>query len=251
MSDIVFNQYLLYKSQESKNTMNYNNDNNKVAVIVEPRKHNMLQSVIKNVATFLDKTWNLHIFTFDIKWCADLFPEWNIKFTKLSHDNLSTLQYSHLLMNKEFWNSISEEHILIFQTDCIFFRKGFDNFLEYDYIGPNYYNPKHLTPNGIGIQGGVSLRKKSAMLDCIDKINYDIINNYRKEKRCDILNDDIEDVFFTHACQILNKNVATNYINKTFGIEVPFDFYNKTLCHHGANKPYFTVAQSLELLSNS
>ena len=45
----------------------YNNDNTKVAVIVEPREHEFMEQVIRNVATALDNTWNIHIFTSNIE----------------------------------------------------------------------------------------------------------------------------------------------------------------------------------------
>lgn len=40
-------------------------DNDKVAVIVEPRKHKYLLGVIKNVMSSLGTDWNLHIFGSD------------------------------------------------------------------------------------------------------------------------------------------------------------------------------------------
>lgn len=250
MSNLVFTQYLKTLKNINK-CMKYNDKNNKVAVIVEPRKHEMLEFVIKNVATKLDETWNLHIFTSDPEWCMNLFPDWIIKYTKISCDNLTIQQYSNLLMDKQFWELIKEEHILIFQTDCIFFKSGFDKFLEYDYIGPNYYNPKHVSPLGNGIQGGVSMRRKSAMIDCIKNIDYNIINNYRKNMGSHILDDVIEDVYFTHACEILKKNVATKQINRNFGIEVCYDYNLETHCHHGFNKPYLSMEDAMKLLSNS
>lgn len=254
MSDMVFREYLISKCEKLKKPqerMIYNTKNKKVAVLVEPREHEFLELVVRNVATILDDSWNIQIFTSNPEWCMKIFPDWRIKFVKLEFDNCTREQYSGLLMSKQFWELIHEEHILIFQTDCIFFKKGIDAFLEYDYIGPNYYAQQHVTPEGRGIQGGVSLRRRSAMIDCIENVTYDIINKYRKEKGFPIMNDVIEDVYFTHACEILGKNVATREINKSFGIECAYDYTINTHCHHGVNKPYFSIQDAMRLLANS
>lgn len=253
MSDIIFKNYLIENCNILRNIQKpfiYNNENIKVAVIVEPREHELLEAVIRNVSNILDDSWNIHIFTSNIEWCQKLLPGWCIKYTLLGFNNCTREEYSKLLMSKNFWNQIKEEHVLIFQTDCIFFKKGLDQFLNYDYIGPNYYAPQHVTPLGKGIQGGVSLRKKSAMIECIEKVNYEIINEYRKNNNCNEMNDVIEDVYFTHACEILNKNVATREINKFFGIECAYDYNTNTHCHHGANKRYFGIQEALKLLSD-
>ena len=47
-------------------TINNNIQNEKVAVIVEPRKHKYLIPVIKQVMSKFDNTWNLRIFGSDM-----------------------------------------------------------------------------------------------------------------------------------------------------------------------------------------
>ena len=60
MIDQFFNHFV------TKDVTILNKDeNNKVAVIVEPRKHKYLIGVIKNVMSSLGKDWNLNIFVSD------------------------------------------------------------------------------------------------------------------------------------------------------------------------------------------
>jgi hypothetical protein len=250
MSHIVFSEYLNLKFKDSNIGFSNNLKNNRAAVIVEPRKHEFLEPVLRNVATILNSSWNIYVVTFDIEWIKNILgSNWNISFIKLNVDNLTQEQYSNLLMSKEFWELFKEESILIFQSDCIFFKEGLEKFLEYDYIGPNYYNISHMTPLSNGIQGGVSLRKRSVMLECIDKVSYDSMNKYRISKGFPIIDKVIEDVFFTHACEILKKNVATKKINSLFGIEA--DYEPDTHCHHGFNKHYFSIKDAIGLVSDN
>lgn len=249
MSSIVFTEFLNFQCDKLKkeNIPFINNSkNNKAAIIIEPRKHDFLEHVLRNVATNLNSSWNIYVITYYPEWVQNLLKNWNIGLIKLNVNNITTEQYSNMLLSTSFWNLFKEESILIFQSDCIFFKKGFEHFLEYDYIGPNYYNPIHMTPLNNGIQGGVSLRNRLSMIECIEKVSYDSMNNYRIEKGLNIIDNIIEDVFFTHACEILHKNVATKNNNSNFGIEAEFN--PDTYCHHGWNKNYFTASDALKLL---
>lgn len=252
MSHVVFSEYLKFQCERlrKENQPFINNPkNNKAAIIIEPRKHEFLEHVLRNVATNLNSSWNIYVVTFDIEWIQNIMKNWNIGFIKLNANSITKEQYSQMLMSKTFWEIFHEESILIFQSDCIFFKKGIEKFLDYDYIGPNYYNENHITPLNNGIQGGISLRKRTVMIECIDKISHESMNKYRNDHGFNNINEIIEDVFFTHACEILHKNVATKKINSEFGIEADYDF--DTHCHHGFNKSYFNCGDALKLLSNS
>jgi hypothetical protein len=166
---------------------------------------------------------------------------------------MSREEYSTLLMSKGFWNMIPEENILIFQTDAMLFRRGIDTWIDdseynYDYVGANYYNPKHIAPDIQGIQGGLSLRKKSAMLECIEKLDVAKIQKYRMNKGYEYLPERViaEDVFFTHACEILKKKVPSVEKRREFSIEADFD--SCALGHHGLTHEYLTEEQQKQLL---
>jgi hypothetical protein len=107
---------------------------------------------------------------------------------------------------------------LIFQTDSIICKQNKDvinDFIKYDYVG---------APLKAGLvgNGGLSLRRKSKMLEIIDKCEY------KKEP---------EDVYFSVACNLpLNKpsfdeakkfSVEGVYNDNSFGVHKIWRFFNK------------------------
>lgn len=229
--------------------------NSKVVVIIEPRyDHPMLPHVIKNVMFHLGPEWNLRVFTSQ-RGKATLTATWkwlNVDIVALPFDNLTHTLYNQLLMSLSFWESIPEEHILIFQTDCILFR-GIDNkWLEYAYVGANYYNTANTAPHIGGIQGGLSMRNKTAMIKCIEQVPKNYIDEYRhfyglRATKKD--NDMHEDVYFSHACEILNLHVPSVSERKHFAVEV--DFFPMTCGFHGFQHPYFTEEQEEAYVKNA
>ena len=110
-------------------------------------------------------------------------------------DDLRGQAYSDLLTNPEFWNSMPTENLLLIQTDTMCLGgDGFDGIEEYDYAGAPWwlqcpqtkyvfspdsgpYRPTaisqgwalgELWPKLVG-NGGLSFRKKSAMVECCRK----------------------------------------------------------------------------------
>jgi glycosyltransferase involved in cell wall biosynthesis len=184
----------------------------KCAVIVEPRNHEMLEPVIRNIMPRLNKNWefdkkennkwNLHIFcgNQNHELVKSLLPNWKYKITNMEVDDLTREEYSSMLMNRDFWEKIDAEDILIFQTDCAIFN-GFDidHWLDkgYGYIGAAYsWGPRDedgnlirdsICPPGkwFNMNGGFSLRKKSAMLKCIEEVTLQDIIKHRKENDLD------------------------------------------------------------------
>jgi len=259
-----------YESLKSdKFSFNYLDSNDKVAVIVEPRKLEIFPYIVYNVMYNLGPEWNLHIFAHDAEFIKNCLPlsQFSYKLSIMYNDNLTPDDYNMMFKSVNFWNSIKEENILIFQTDSCIINPipNIDKYLKYPYIGgiyqcsyptekfiPNrqtYYsdmnwcshpNQVHLcnTPyHHYSICGGFSLRKKSAMIDCINKIDKQQIIEYRKKFAMNvhnyILTTEIgEDIYFQHALEMLNyelptidtcmdfcENLSTNYTNtKAFGI---------------------------------
>ena len=224
------------KIKESDETIQNSDKNDKVAVIVEPRNHRLLEPVIRNVMHHLGKEWNLHIFGHDLAYIKSSFPKSNFTFTGLTSNNLTTEEYNKLLRNLDFWNAIKQEHILIFQTDSFIMNKlpNLDKYLEYPFIGGVYksYIFENKQVNGwdergaiqltdtpkqdFSINGNFSLRKKSAMVDCLHKITDDLIKNNKKlnSKFPEIIeafmgNKQGEDFYFHHALEFLNYNLPS------------------------------------------
>ena len=266
------------KSQQIK----YYPNSNKTAVILDPRFNPLMEAVIRNFMYFMNPDeWNLCIISYSgyenlIKTIFPncIFKAIDAKYIYFKNDlpNIEIISYNEIFLSTEFWKNIPGEHIFIFQTDCIMYKMFPYYYLLYDYCGANYYNS--CSPIYVGINGGCSLRKKSTMIECIEKINWNIdvpeyktklitvykkyknpINfnkiNYRHNEKIYFSHNTKcnEDVFFTHACEILMKCVPDN-INRTF-FSTEVDINIHTCVHHGWNKNYHTNIFAIEILNNS
>jgi hypothetical protein len=204
---------------------------NKFCVIIEPRKHPLLESVLKNFMALLSqKNWGLIIFhgTENEEFVSNIISKWKTVYSiKLNYDNLSTRMYNQLLCSNDFWNifkTIGAEHVLIFQTDVLLLRPDIDDFIEYDYVGAPW-NPETISfcrnnefPGG---NGGFSLRNVDAMIDCIHQIPFQHIMN--------------EDVYFSLICHHLHKKLPPMSISSQFSVE---SFYYENPC--GLHKPHLS-----------
>jgi hypothetical protein len=151
------------------------------AVIVEPRKHKALKFVLHNFLTNLSDDWSIIIFhgTENMEYVKDILTSLpdhvgRVTLVNLNVSNLTREEYSRLLTTKEFHNKIPTEMFLIFQTDTIIFHKNkhlINNFLNYDYVGAPWLPWCQVGPYQVG-NGGLSLRKKSKMLQIIETVPY-------------------------------------------------------------------------------
>lgn len=245
-------EYYLKKKFETKSlneTFIHHPDSNKVAIIIEPRFDLITEAVIYNFMHFLNPLgWNLIIISYSGYQLqiqqkypfASVYTIGNkhIIFDSSGNPHINIHSYNEILLDKFFWQNIREEIIIIFQRDCIMFRPFPTYFLQYDYAGSNYLYEK--APVIGGINGGFSIRNRNTMIECIEKITWDEINEYRKTRKYTDENTPLkshnEDIFFTHACEILCKNVPDKYTRTLLCIEN--DFNIETSVHHGWNKCY-------------
>jgi len=199
------------------------------AIIVEPRKHKALEFVLTNFIQNLDDNWGFMIFhSIDNKY----FVENIINNSLAKHKNKITLinlnvdsndftikEYSTMFFHKNFYNYIPTETFLIFQTDSIILKENknkINNFLNYDYVGAPW--PKTMGIHGemeVG-NGGLSLRKKSKMLELLKykKLGIDNIlqNKYGKYVA--------EDMFFNgYYTKEIKVNKPSFDEAKSFSIE--------------------------------
>ena len=209
------------------------------AIIVEPRKHKALYFVLNNFLTNLSDDWaiiichgnkNIDYLNNIIQHKLLHFKE-RITLINLNVDNLTIPDYNNLLTNKSFYDYIPTETFLIFQTDTMIFKQHknlINKFLEYDYVGAPGANYS-LYPESTG-NGGLSLRKKSKMLEIINSVPY---NNLQ------------EDVYFSQSKINLYKpdfekskqfSIEQCFCEKSFGCHQPwhkpetnkiFDHYNE------------------------
>jgi len=226
-SDIIYDileNFILKNNLIENQSIKNNIKNNKVAVIIEPRKHKFLEYIIRNVMYFCankNNDWNLHVVTCQetSDWLKTKLPNWDYKISLLPTYNLTQQQYNDLLLSKDFWNSIDEENVLIFQTDSMMFRDNIDDYLHYDFIGANFFDSNDISLTHGGNNGGFSFRHKSAMLDCLDKISPTYVEIYLKSHGKDIKRNLMEDVYFSSACEMINKKLSTIEDRKYFSIE--------------------------------
>jgi hypothetical protein len=251
MIDPFFNHFV------TKDVTILNKDeNNKVAVIVEPRKHKYLIGVIKNVMSSLGKDWNLHIFGSDHN---EEYIRINLKgnytFTNLNILNLNETSLMLLLQSLSFWESINEEHILFFQVDSFINNKNYTIPMEYGFIGPTYqygyfvgdafFETKAGMDNvSYNLGGGFSFRLKSVMIQCIKNVSLKDIIKYREKHNLNIeyfINKYIidEDVFFCNAMSILKYIHPSREICDAFCSQntVNYDSFGV----HGFDKDYASI----------
>jgi len=147
------------------------------AIIVEPRRHRALQFVLNNFYENLSNDWNIILFhgNQNEQFSRNIINKFSnkdrIKMINLNVDNLTIPQYNNLFMNdKSFYDNIPTETFLVFQTDTMIFpryKNYINSFLKYDYVGaPWPHKPRNNQNVG---NGGLSLRKKSKMLEIMDK----------------------------------------------------------------------------------
>jgi hypothetical protein len=197
------------------------------AVIIEPRKHEALKFVMRNFLDNLDERWNFIIFygnknkEFVFNMIQNEFKNDRNRITliTLNVDNLPIEKYSKLLVSKSFYDNIPTEIFLIFQADtviCSNFKKNIYDFMNHDYVGAPW-------DYGEVGNGGLSLRRKSKMLEIIEKCKYD---------------NEAEDKFFSKACDgvIFNKPTFEEskkfstegvYSDDSFGVHKPWLYINE------------------------
>jgi hypothetical protein len=194
------------------------------AIITEPRIHPAWKLVLNNFLTNLDERWNFLIFCgllnkdFLVELIDTNFKEHKHRITikQLSVENFTSKEYSNFMVEPLIYELIPTETFLTFQLDTLISAKYKDyiyDFIEYDYVGAPWNSIYFANIGNCVGNGGLSLRKKSVILNTIKN---DIYNNRYKDN---------EDVFFSF--NITNKpskekaklfSVETIFSEKSFGI---------------------------------
>ncbi|MEC8063449.1 MAG: DUF5672 family protein [Pseudomonadota bacterium] len=191
-------------------------DNN-IAMIIEPRQHPLLEPVIRNCYEHLG--WPIILFhgTKNLEYInsspylVKLKDQGMLILKNLEKENLTSQEYSTIMISESFWKEIPAENILVFQTDVVICgnNETLKPFLQYDYVGAPWAPtiPSWIGPN-VG-NGGLSFRKKSAMLkatQAIENKNIDIGNNQHNN----------EDAIFAHLGEEYNKYLFQNNLKEKF-----------------------------------
>jgi hypothetical protein len=192
------------------------------AIIIEPRNHPSFKFVFTNFFENLSEEWSFIIFhginnlKYIESFLKDLKNTQNrVKLINLNKNNLETNEYNFLLKSINFYNNIPTEVFLLFQTDTLIIKENknlINDFLEYDYVGAPWVDE-------IVGNGGLSLRRKSKMIEIINDNNF---NNFTNE-----------DEFFCRQKNII-LNTPSFEKSKEFSVECVFyespfgvhNFYN-------------------------
>jgi hypothetical protein len=189
---------------------------NSLAVIIETRPVDTLNWTINNILKYS----KFPVRIYHSKENEQLLPD-NIEKIKINSINI--VEYNKLLTSRKFWEELPAENILIFQSDSFMLRDGIEEFINYDYIGADWYwiylnqYPEYKKYSAGG-NGGFSFRKKSKMLEIIDRLPYD-----------DKLN---EDMYFALGLQ--GTNLPTPEQKQKFSVESVF--HKEPLAVHAPDK---------------
>lgn len=202
----------------------------KKAVYIEFRRFPHSEVLIRNCIHKLGKDWSHTIITGPENYSYYLNMSKrinnNIEVININLINVTHNDYNNLLLNSNFWNKLSGEKILIYQSDSFIFKNNISEFLEWDYIGSPF--PKKeliLATHQVG-NGGLSIRSKSKMLEVLEKVtlndnNYSkIVNNYKKSKNLDNYPEDI--VFSQNMQQMGIGRVANYETAKSFSVDLVY-----------------------------
>jgi hypothetical protein len=222
---------------------NNNFNNNYETFLIEFRELPHIEFLVKN--TIIKLPYWKHSIVCGNKnydFVKKIFDDLNINIIKLDIDNLTTSEYSKLLMTENFWNKFTGKKLLLYQEDTYLFNGNINNFLEYDYVGASW--PINQDDNSYGVgNGGFSLRDRDKMIECIKKINpnKDIIlgkstinfmknsNNYHIP----------EDVFFSKSMidfnigNVAKRNIANKFSQETQNCESVIGGHNYWLANNG------------------
>ncbi len=200
-------------------------ESNKMAVIVEPRKHPLLKYVVYNFSYMLqNKGWSVCIVhgteneEFVKEECKEIE---NIYYYNLPYSNLNEKMYNYLLTNETFWETLptTAEHLLIFQTDTVLLKSDLEEYLKYDFVGAPWKNN-----HPQGANGGFSLRTRSGMIRACKNVKFQYTN---------------EDGYFTLNCgHLLNlpkriDGYPDNEVKSRFSVETIY--YEEPV---GMHSPY-------------
>jgi len=217
------------------------------AVIVETRISDLFELVLDNFYNRLDKRWNFMIFCslnnkdFLVNLIRDKFIK-NAKRTTLvvlhidKHINIDLntkwfvdYDYSKLLTDEKFYQLIPTEMHLIFQLDTLlsdtYYEKIYD-FMDYDYVAAPWDFKK------VGGNGGLSLRRKSKMIEVINDKSF-------KQNQPNFFYH--EDGYFSDYSKL---NMPIGEIAKNFSVETCY--YDKSAGMHKAFR-YITPEQYKEM----
>jgi hypothetical protein len=187
---------------------------NKTIFITERRKHPNLKFVLRNVHYYCpDYSINIHCSKENYEFVKEICQPHTPLISVIFEDDVCREQaindYNNHHKSLSTWESIDSEHILVIQTDT-YLRKHIPcGALEYDYMGSSYTWTEHLQG------GGLSLRKKSVMVDICQKFAHDSFEMedtyaYMGAILCEYKTPSKEEIIFTESCMPTEDTVGVH-----------------------------------------
>jgi hypothetical protein len=207
-------------------------ENTRAAVIVETRPSFWLPRVIRNVMYFLGPRWNLYVFCREESgaYVRASLPDWDVCYRRVpgSGSHLPRAYYNGLMLAREFWASFPESKLLVFQADSLLSSPDIDQFLHFDFIGA----PFGTFDEHYGANGGLSLRTRDVMLECLERVPY----------RQEIGN---EDWYFTEAVREIGGSMPDFETATRFSVEAVYTAHPVGV--HGTDKYGHSLETALKI----
>jgi len=163
-------------------------DSDHFAVYVEYRTHPYMEYVLRNVMHFLGPQWGLQIFTWprNRPFVEQIVADWsNVDVVELPETIPGEIPYDSTFRSLDFWSMVKGQYQLFFDLNSLLCHTGIEQFVGYDYVAPPWRPPFGVSPQCQFGTGGLSLRKRTTMIEICRTANSDAAQIPR------------EDVFFS------------------------------------------------------
>lgn len=142
--------------------------------------HPYAEYSIRNVMYYLGPYWGLQIFTnrSTHEFVQEMTSGWSDIHVTVIDIKLpvSTLDAADILKRSpDFWRLVRGDNLFLFDFDTVL-RRPFrlERFLDYDYVAPIWHIDERPDPTHMVGCGGVSLRRKAAMIEVAESENADL-----------------------------------------------------------------------------
>lgn len=179
------------------------NNTTRGMVIIETRTLPNMHAVLSNHVKYTG--WPLLIIHGDsneehVRKAAKFLPV-EVEFHNIHENKLSSHDYNRLLGSIEFWEAMPWDKVLVFQTDSWLLRTGIEQYMQYDFIGAPLHH--FMFP---AMNGGLSLRDRAAMINIINRVNYE--PNFGNE-----------DIYFCRILEMMSGKMPSKEIARSFSVE--------------------------------
>jgi mannosyltransferase OCH1-like enzyme/uncharacterized protein YciU (UPF0263 family) len=237
----------------------FNNNSSNVALMLESRMPDNTEIVLRQFSRFLPSDFAMWIYVTEnvyslyLELAKKLNNNINIILLPSQYILNSVKDYNDIMLDITFWNLLIKfKRVLVFQTDTMIYRKGIEEFYDYDYIGApwnnNLFSIKNEPIMNVG-NGGLSLRNINAIIYCLENKKKVIIPQYNEKKeKHNMFGKDPEDVFYSYAMNQFGYKIPNAEIASLFSIEAS-RHNNKCLASHKLIA--YNISLHIDLLYNS